>query len=534
MTPKEPNDGLSVAMLAGAACAALYPDGQWLDGHCSRTRPCLCEHGASSSPAFDAFAASQKDDLASWTRRTFLGLMPSLILLPVILVCGCSRTRRSFCSPTPVGATSDQTSARLTNDDVSADRSERSVDHRTAARLAAAQRAAMSLRNRVSGTIAFVGWALCVLGLTPMLVLYMVGVDFSATAGNGHAYFGAFVWGVAVLILALRPIDAARITIACRVVFAIFLLCAMTCITCAFFNLDRIMSAIYAALALLFSTLTLCIAPTILSLEGRRCARATMSPRRQLLRLWLVIRILLFGVVCILSSMLTAMCLRDGHAILVDSPDLTGILVTTALSLPAPFLFTSESRGLVHRWLGALGKSGSQQQEAAAVAALIGRAGDLAAAMKLAMAKFLVLPLTSLTAADLSAGADLAVANSLSSRVRHAKLGECDAFMSHSWRDDGAKKYDRLVEHQWATTEPTLWLDKVRVPGRSPICRTFDPILIGGRLVWIRKISTRRSLCYPSFSRAARRSCFSPARRTPLGCGTRNRGSKQLTCSCLR
>ena len=41
-----------------------------------------------------------------------------------------------------------------------------------------------------------------------------------------------------------------------------------------------------------------------------------------------------------------------------------------------------------------------------------------------------------LEAADLSTdNKDLAQGSDLSSRVRHAPLGECHAFMSHSWRE---------------------------------------------------------------------------------------------------
>ena len=51
-----------------------------------------------------------------------------------------------------------------------------------------------------------------------------------------------------------------------------------------------------------------------------------------------------------------------------------------------------------------------------------------------------------------------------------AKLGECHAFVSHSWSDDGEAKYDRLHEwakgdvdveaEAWAKGDVLLWLDK--------------------------------------------------------------------------
>ena len=64
-------------------------------------------------------------------------------------------------------------------------------------------------------------------------------------------------------------------------------------------------------------------------------------------------------------------------------------------------------------------------------------------------------------------------------------LGECDAFMSHSWSDDGKLKYAILRE--WGDEfekregrSPTIWLDKVctwthtwtHIPlGRAPASR---------------------------------------------------------------
>ena len=46
-------------------------------------------------------------------------------------------------------------------------------------------------------------------------------------------------------------------------------------------------------------------------------------------------------------------------------------------------------------------------------------------------------------------------------------MGEVDAFISHSWRDDGTLKWQRMLEYKAAFadshggTEPRCWLDKV-------------------------------------------------------------------------
>jgi hypothetical protein len=200
------------------------------------------------------------------------------------------------------------------------------------------------------------------------------------------------------------------------------------------------------------------LAPTVASLQDGRATVSKMPPRRQLLRLWLAMRFLVFGAACILAGFVLAYGLWHGWDRVYHDPLLHGCVAAAAVTLPSPFLFTPSFRGRVHRWLGAIGKSGSQQQEAATVALLIGgqESGCLARAMKTASEHFLVLPLASLTAADLTSNAD----TGLNARVKHAALGDCEAFMSHSWRDDGDQKFARLHEHQWGTPEPTIWLDK--------------------------------------------------------------------------
>ena len=50
----------------------------------------------------------------------------------------------------------------------------------------------------------------------------------------------------------------------------------------------------------------------------------------------------------------------------------------------------------------------------------------------------------------------------LHERTVPARLGECSAFLSHSWSDDGVAKYAAL--HEWAEeakiASPRIWLDK--------------------------------------------------------------------------
>jgi hypothetical protein len=304
---------------------------------------------------------------------------------------------------------------------------------------------------------------LFVLGASPFIFTNtVVGVDYTTTFGHASRYQCVAYWGLAVLLLALRPTDGFAIGFACH----FFFFCINLPFTFLYVWLSSIESQPSRRLWMLSSAVLFCatsvlLFPTVLCHRACLCGRMPITaPRRQLLRLWDTTRFFLLSQVCTSALYLIAHGLNDGWMNLFHVPANDGELINVILVLPAPFLFAQKYRGIVHRWLGTLGKSGSQEQEAAAVASLIGGRG-VADALRIARQKFRVLPLTHFTADDLAPGVDLAAANSLSSRTRSAALGECDAFMSHSWRDDGDKKFMRLREHAWDTSEPTIWLDKV-------------------------------------------------------------------------
>ena len=144
---------------------------------------------------------------------------------------------------------------------------------------------------------------------------------------------------------------------------------------------------------------------------------------------------------------------------------------------PPPLVATPANRGRVTRWLGRLGSRGSEAEEAAAIAMLLGRANP-ERALATAEALFRCLPASQLTAEDLAdsgatgsrraspASMSAVTAFDLAAKTIPARLGEVTAFLSHSWKDEeeipGAK-YTAIA--QWAHCqrrktghEPTLWL----------------------------------------------------------------------------
>ena len=318
----------------------------------------------------------------------------------------------------------------------------------------------------MSGTVAQAGWMLGVVGLAPFLGYNSIfDVDLTPVAGNFVYYTPAIPWGGALLLIALRPTDETPVGIACIFFFVFFLFFALL-----FAYLpthpqhagegNPINIATHEACALLFLLCTALLWPT---LKGTRCrprAAEPMPPRRQLLRLWFGLRLLLFGLAVAFMAFFLARSYGGSRMALswrLDDPQ-AGLLLSSVNFLAAALVFTPATRGRILYRLGALGgKRGSTQQEAAAVASLIGKS-SATAALAAATRSFRVLPLDQLAESDLASNQD----TGLHERTVHARLGECSAFISHSWRDDGVAKYAALQE--WAEeakiASPRIWLDK--------------------------------------------------------------------------
>ena len=123
-------------------------------------------------------------------------------------------------------------------------------------------------------------------------------------------------------------------------------------------------------------------------------------------------------------------------------------------------------RARIHRWLSSLGgASATREQEAAAVAELVG-SRDADKLLTEAASRFKALRVDLLHEDDFAS--NMAVAEGrkpLHERAEGLALGECEAFLSHSWRDAAAPKY--FAVNAWAVDfynkhehHPRIWLDK--------------------------------------------------------------------------
>ena len=349
---------------------------------------------------------------------------------------------------------------------------------------AAAENVAAMLRCRIQGTVMLVGWAVFALGILPHAMYLLAGLQIDEPY---YSLLNALApWGIALLHLALRPIDAALVSVVSYISFAIHFTSVSIMITFTIASPsddDPVGTAFLIGIGCVNGVGAAVLAPSVVC-----CARA-VSPRRKLQRLWLVHRLTMGGVGLLhlflaLSYLLHAAatpteatmhctitgCTHNASVAIdrmsVESDTIISVMLIGFFNVLGALVFAPRCRACVLRRIGSVGRYRSQYQEAAAVAALLNSRTSVVEAITIAKRVFRVLPLDRLTPADFATSTTLSdigrSVESLFSRTRRADLGDCDAFVSHSWHDDATCKYARLKEHGWGTAEPTIWLDKVR------------------------------------------------------------------------
>ena len=330
------------------------------------------------------------------------------------------------------------------------------------------------LRIQVSGLLVSIGWALAVVGATPLIVVTLRGKPDDA---------GLLVvllpFGLILMLLAVPPTAARAITGLCIGFF-----CVLSALAIVFWveltelNDVETPGALWSMevygwhvpMLVVCALSAAALVPTLAA--GRRCARIAMPPRLKLRRLWLALRFFLLGVgaVFVTTPTVHESLTEEGAFVdaiwAVDMAYYPATLNALASFVPAGIAFlvcaliaTAANRGRVLRRLGELGKAGGEQQQAAAVAALVGGSNPTNV-LAIGAGRFRTLPLDAIAEADLRTNQD----TGLHQKTTHNELGSADAFMSHSWSDDGAAKHAELLKwaHKFGERSPVLWLDKVR------------------------------------------------------------------------
>lgn len=346
--------------------------------------------------------------------------------------------------------------------------------------LNAATNSAARLKARVSGTLTQLGWMTFTFSMLPWLFALTNGNQLLLVPIIGHFvyYLAPMPWALALMTLSLRPIDAGPILGACKFFVGFYTFMALSMFGMGNLpdfnsNGNPLLVASYYFTGFMF---LLCGAMTFPALNVRcgPCTRlgSDYPPRLQLFRLWLCMRtwffVMPFSMVFFAISpvLLNAGRNKSVNFVTVLTPskqnDKAGFFFNALSFLLVALLFTRRTRGKVHRWLGSLGKSDSKEQEAASVAALINTKASAADAFEGAIKHFRAWPLSQLTREILAHNKP---DTTLHAHTLEAKLGGVDAFVSHSWSDDGTSKFDKL--QQWAATRTPqseaghlIWLDK--------------------------------------------------------------------------
>ena len=517
MNALDTQGGRCVVMLASTTTVGTYSlsdynastIGGWVNSPCTKAYKasnihCLCKHGQSPTPEYREFLTTQVSTVWTIWVLMFFVVTPILTAVPFLILravgfCRRYAKRRRQHRQVHVAAAAKYSSNDADVDTTSVD----SVD----SKLAAAEIAAASLRNRVSGTMSVLGWGLFVAGFQTFGTRYgwwrlwgIPGDEDITQAATWMPGFTLHFWGVALLLLSIRPTEAIRIrnglritllignlvlpwfsgeTISltsgvdgvssARVFVSLPMIVIMIILTSVMLN-RRYTTAcclLYTALLVgnmiaydifVFPTLLAGVLPVLCSFKNS--LRSTLPPRIQLRCLWYLMRALFFSFgIPIGLFPITSIFEYSPKSVLNDATEM-GHIYCMLLNILGGFFFSRRNRGRVHRWLGELGKSNRQQQEAASVAALIGSSGRSASsALALAERPFRALSVAVLTEAELM---DNKPAPDLYAKTEAAKIGDVSMFISHSWSDPGAPKYAHVQE--WAEAHGgsgcKCWLDK--------------------------------------------------------------------------
>lgn len=193
-----------------------------------------------------------------------------------------------------------------------------------------------------------------------------------------------------------------------------------------------------------------------------------MPPRSALLMLWRVTRLIfvLLGALITVSpfvaSALVAVANGGSPLTMPKIDTIVDFLICGVSTLLLAALLTEANRGRYHALLAKLAFSG-QAGKAAGIAALVGKS-DPARTLQLARRNFRGVHFSDLVQESFDSSAD----SGLHEKSTRYRLGEIDAFLSHSWHDDPVAKWQALL--RWAhefeakyRRTPSLWLDKASI-----------------------------------------------------------------------
>ena len=357
---------------------------------------------------------------------------------------------------------------------------------RVADRLETARQADVRLALRVKSITISIAWVLIFLGLAPTLIFdfdIIKGEEvMPPSLGNRLYYRALFPPGLCMLVLSIRPADSTFIWGVTLIVGAVLLAACPFFVWLAAiwfgpekpaeeFGVGRANSRFFnggdSVLALSYALLSVATAVVSGYLFGplagcpicQKIVFKNLLPSRvMLLRLWRSVRILLivFAVVFLIQDVRFAARNPRYYASSVFAAE---ALLCVSCALCAAVVNPIFRRKVIS-CLGTCAAE-SETRSLAAISTIIGHQRPKLAVADAAK-KFRGIPFNKMTQNDWESNED----TGLNAHVVPIQPGQCHAFITHSWRDSGARKWEKLLEwrseHEKSTgnANPTVWLDK--------------------------------------------------------------------------
>ena len=186
-----------------------------------------------------------------------------------------------------------------------------------------------------------------------------------------------------------------------------------------------------------------------------------------------------------------------------------GMVLSAVLVIIFALVVTAPVRRFLQGCLGGVCAKSRDSSAAAVVQTMV--SGDAITEVRAAHERLYCIRLSALREADMANNQD----SGLFAKTEKSSSGECDAFLSHSWRDNPELKWKRMLEFKTDFEskhngdEPKCWLDKVNAatgggaptPALAWLTRSLalGPLLT--RALWIRvrrRASTRRETSTPA------------------------------------
>jgi hypothetical protein len=361
---------------------------------------------------------------------------------------------------------------------------------RTTAVLERALRADQQLSLRLTSITICLAWVLIFLGIGPTFMFDFDIIKDEAVLppamGNRGFYRDLFPPGLCILVLAIRPADRRAVwAVTAMVASALFIAAPIWAWlaavwygpenpTVAFGNEgarilnggDPAPATGYLALALVcWGASAFLMYPIPGYCLSGRCGVA-MPSRLVLKRLWRVVRVLLFTFSLVLLAQDVYTAYRNPRY--ATSSLFVAKLLFCSIAVACAAAATPFNRRWVISVLGRCAANG-EERSLAALSTIIGNRKPKLA-VEAAAQSFRALPFSKMSLADWETNAD----TGLNAHVVPVAPGGCDAFVTHSWSDPGAIKWERLCKwrDEFAAApgghaDPVIWLDKACIDQKN-------------------------------------------------------------------